>query len=147
MPYRYLDQAVTASFQVSQASQHGDVFVSQGVRMFRRLTIVNVLQEGEISSDLFKFHEAVSQLQLLEDEVLDAHASLAEMGPLWTGHDHALLAMTNDVDYDQDGEIIKSCNHRSTQNKQLHGCRNYFARRRCHSSQKHSRPLALETVP
>lgn len=60
------------------------------------------LNEGEISADLFTFHEAVSQLQLLEEEVLDAHTSLAEMGPLWTGHDHALLAMTNDVDYDQD---------------------------------------------
>jgi uncharacterized paraquat-inducible protein A len=115
--------------------------------MLRRLTIVNVLQEGEISADLFTFHEAVSQLQLLEEEVLDAHTSLAEMGPLWTGHDHALLAMTNDVDYDQDGEITNSCNHCSSQNKQPHGCRNYFVCRRCHSSQKHSRPLALETIP
>jgi hypothetical protein len=79
---------------------------------------VNVLQEGEISADLFTFHEAVSQLQLLEEEVLDAHASLAEMGPLWTGHDHALLAMTNDVDYDQDGEITNRCNQCS-----IHGCR------------------------
>jgi hypothetical protein len=86
---------------------------------------VNVLQEGEISADLFTFHEAVSQLQLLEEEVLDSHASLAEMGPLWTGHDHALLAMTNDVDYDQDGEITISCNHRTTQNEQFHGCRKY----------------------
>jgi hypothetical protein len=87
---------------------------------------VNALQEGEISADLFTFHEAVSQLQLLEEEVLDAHTSLAEMGPLWTGHDHALLAMTNDVDYDQDGEITNSCYYCSTQTEQLHGCRKYF---------------------
>jgi hypothetical protein len=127
------------------------MFVSQAIGMFRRLTVVNVLQEGEISADLFTFHEAVSQLQLLEEEVLDAHTSLTEMGPLWTGHDHALLAMTNDVDYDQDGEITISRNHRSTQNEQLHGCRkycgNYFAHRLCHSCQKCSRPLALEIIP
>jgi hypothetical protein len=66
---------------------------------------VNVLQEGEISADLFTFHEAVSQLQLLEEEVLDSHAGIAEMGPRWAELDHALLAMTNDVDYDQDGKV------------------------------------------
>jgi ABC-type uncharacterized transport system YnjBCD substrate-binding protein len=73
-----------------------------------------VLQEGEISADLFTFHEAVSQLQLLEEEVLDSHTSVAEMGPQWTELDHALLAMTNDVDYDQDGEVPS---HHSTKNK------------------------------
>lgn len=99
------------------------MFASQALSVFKRLTTVDVLQEGEISADLFTFHEAVSQLQLLEEEVLDAHTSLAEMGPMWTGHDHALLAMTNDVDYDQDGEIANSCIHCSTQNKQLQGCR------------------------
>lgn len=64
-----------------------------------------MLQEGEISADLFTFHEAVSQLQLLEEEVLDSHANVVELGPQWTELDHALLAMTNDVDYDQDGEV------------------------------------------
>jgi hypothetical protein len=108
---------------------------------------MSVLQEGEISADLFTFHEAVSQLQLLEEEVLDAHTSLAEMGPLWTGHDHALLAMTNDVDYDQDGEITDSCDLHSTHNKQLHGCRNYFAHRHCHGPRKRNRTLALEAIP
>jgi kinesin family protein 2/24 len=65
-----------------------------------------VLQEGEISADLFTFHEAVSQLQLLEEEVLDTHTSVAEMEPQWSELNHALLAMTNDVDYDQDGEFL-----------------------------------------
>jgi kinesin family protein 2/24 len=76
-----------------------------------------VLQEGEISADLFTFHEAVSQLQLLEEEVLDSHTSLAQMIPQWMELDRALLAMTNDVDYDQDGEICSSCNHHSSKKK------------------------------
>ncbi|PSN54074.1 Kinesin-like protein Klp10A, partial [Blattella germanica] len=62
------------------------------------------LNEGEISADLFTFHEAVSQLQLLEEEVLDNHSSLVEMGSQWVKLDRALFDMTHDVDYDQDGE-------------------------------------------
>jgi kinesin family protein 2/24 len=77
--------------------------------LFRRSTTLTVLQEGEISADLFTFHEAVSQLQLLEEEVLDSHTSIAQMGPQWMELDRALLAMTNDVDYDQDGKISSSC--------------------------------------
>jgi kinesin family protein 2/24 len=57
--------------------------------------------EGEISADQFQFHETVSHLQLLEKELLESHTSAAEMGPQWTELDHALLAMTNYIDYDQ----------------------------------------------
>ena len=78
-----------------------------------------VLQEGEISADLFTFHEAVSQLQLLEEEVLDSHTSLAQMMPQWIELDRALLAMTNDVDYDQDGEICSSCSHHCSRKSSL----------------------------
>jgi hypothetical protein len=56
------------------------------------------LNEGEISADPFKFHGTMSQLQL-QDEVLDCHTSVAEIGAQWTELDHALL---NDVDYDGD---------------------------------------------
>jgi len=76
-----------------------------------------VLQEGEISADLFTFHEAVSQLQLLEEEVLDSHTSVAQAMPQWMELDRALLAMTNDVDYDQDGEICSSCNDHCSKKK------------------------------
>ena len=77
------------------------------------------LQEGEISADLFTFHEAVSQLQLLEDEVLDSHSNLVEVGPHWLELDQALLTMTHDVDYDQDGESNNNQNYSAS--KQLHG--------------------------
>jgi hypothetical protein len=117
--------------------------------MYGRLTAVNVLQEGEISADLFTFHEAVSQLQLMEEEVLDAHISLAEMGPLWTGHDHALLAMTNDVDYDQDGKITNRCNHCNIQKERLHGCRKCCTNISSiisHSSQNHRQAIGFENL-
>lgn len=62
-----------------------------------------MLQEGEISADLYTFHEAVSQLQLQEDEVLDTHKSVLEASQRWHEMDCRLLADTRDVDYDQDG--------------------------------------------
>lgn len=61
------------------------------------------LQEGELSADLYNFHEAVSQLQEQEDEMLDKHKSLLEAGQKWLQKDKHLLAMTKNVDYDQDG--------------------------------------------
>ncbi|XP_046389379.1 kinesin-like protein KIF2A [Ischnura elegans] len=60
------------------------------------------LNEGELSGDLYTFHEAVSQLQLQEEELLDAHKAVTEMGETWLHQYAELLAMTNIVDYDQD---------------------------------------------
>nr|CAD7198144.1 unnamed protein product [Timema douglasi] len=60
--------------------------------------------ESELSVDMLNFHEAVSQLQVLEEEVLDAHKSLMEKNPRWMDTDDQLFAMSLQVDYDQDGE-------------------------------------------
>ncbi|PSN29723.1 Kinesin-like protein Klp10A [Blattella germanica] len=57
---------------------------------------------GEISSSLLTFHKAVSKLQLLEEQVLDNHSNLVEMGLKWVDLDRALFDMTRDIDYDQD---------------------------------------------
>lgn len=110
-----------------------------------------VLQEGEISADLFTFHEAVSQLQLLEEEVLDSHTSLAQMGHQWLELDRALLAMTNDVDYDQDGEICSSSSHHSSQKQQLDGCENIILSvleiKACITFRTIGRMSTLKTIP
>ncbi|XP_071454293.1 kinesin-like protein KIF2A [Hetaerina americana] len=60
------------------------------------------LNEGELSGDLYTFHEAVSQLQLQEEELLDAHKVVTEMSETWLNQYAELLASTNVVDYDQD---------------------------------------------
>ena len=110
-----------------------------------------VLQEGEISADLFTFHEAVSQLQLLEEEVLDSHTSLAQMMPQWMELDRALLAMTNDVDYDQDGEICSICNRHCSQKQQLDGSENVIRSvldvQTCVTFKTIDRTFSLKTVP
>nr|CAD7399684.1 unnamed protein product [Timema cristinae] len=61
-----------------------------------------VQAESELSVDMLNFHEAVSQLQVLEEEVLDAHKSLMEKNPRWMDTDEQLFAMSLQVDYDQD---------------------------------------------
>ncbi|XP_075216281.1 kinesin-like protein 10A isoform X2 [Lycorma delicatula] len=66
------------------------------------LATLRSLNEGELSQDLLTFHEAVSQLQLREEEVLDAHKALLNENRVWQERDIHLLSMTRTVDYDQD---------------------------------------------
>ncbi|GBN23733.1 Kinesin-like protein KIF2A [Araneus ventricosus] len=56
--------------------------------------------EGELSADLYSFHEAISHVQELEEEVLDSHKAVIEASEKWFNRDNILLAMSNDVDYD-----------------------------------------------
>ena len=40
----------------------------------------------------------------MEEEVLDMHKAAIELSPRWQQLDMSLLNMTNEVDYDVDGE-------------------------------------------
>ncbi|XP_035216754.1 kinesin-like protein KIF2A [Stegodyphus dumicola] len=58
--------------------------------------------EGELSADLYSFHEAISHVQEMEEEVLDSHKAVIEASEKWFRRDNVLLSMSNDVDYDVD---------------------------------------------
>ncbi|CAG0915430.1 unnamed protein product [Notodromas monacha] len=60
------------------------------------------LNEQELSDDLFHHQSAITHLQTIEDEVLDAHRSAVEENDRWTAVDKSLLKMTDEVDYDVD---------------------------------------------
>merc|ERR1719369_1800813 len=60
------------------------------------------LNDGECSADWYHFQESVAQLQILEEEVVEAHTNLVVSMENWLQQDVGLLAMTNEVDYDQD---------------------------------------------
>jgi len=60
------------------------------------------LNDGECSVDWYNFQESVAQLQLLEEEVVESHRNLLGSLENWIQSDASLLAMTNQVDYDQD---------------------------------------------
>ena len=50
------------------------------------------------------FQEAITHLQQLEEELIEGHRSTIVRMQQWTKDDLALLNMTNEVDYDQDGK-------------------------------------------
>ena len=52
---------------------------------------------------MYTFHEAVSHLQEMEEDVLDSHKMMLDQLPKWHQSCATLLAMTNEVDYDVDG--------------------------------------------
>jgi len=60
------------------------------------------LNDGECSADWYNFQESVAHLQLLEEEVVENHKNLVDNMERWLEQDASLLAMTNEVDYDQD---------------------------------------------
>ena len=52
--------------------------------------------------------------QLLEEEVVETHKNLLDNMEHWLQQDASLLAMTNEVDYDQDGEQNITENYENT---------------------------------
>jgi len=60
------------------------------------------LNDGECSADWYNFQESVAHLQQLEEEVVENHRFLLDNMEEWLQQDVSLLAMTNEVDYDQD---------------------------------------------
>ena len=72
------------------------------------------MNDGECSADWYQFQESVAHLQLLEEEVVESHKNLLDSMEHWIQQDASLLAMTNEVDYDQDGKFI--LDNQTTQN-------------------------------
>ena len=55
---------------------------------------------------MYTFHEAVSALQLLEEEVLDTHKLVMDDSAKFLKAAHSLFNITDEVDYDQEGEPL-----------------------------------------
>lgn len=65
--------------------------------------------------ELYNQHAAISELQQVEDETIDQLKLLAEFNSKFGPELMELYKMTNNPEYDQDGELIvihekKSCN-------------------------------------
>lgn len=71
------------------------------------LAALRSLNEHEISNDLYNFHEAVSQLNTLEEEMLDQFKTWRDNCLRWEAEETQLLASTCDVDYDLDAFASK----------------------------------------
>jgi len=82
------------------------------------------LNDGECSADWYNFQESVAHLQLLEEEVVESHRNLLDSMETWIQRDAALLAMTNEVDYDQDAYAQQLEDMISEKQELLEGLRN-----------------------
>uniref|UniRef100_A0A672HMB9 Kinesin-like protein n=1 Tax=Salarias fasciatus TaxID=181472 RepID=A0A672HMB9_SALFA len=56
--------------------------------------------EEEVSPQLFTFHEAVSQLVEMEEQVLEDHKAVFQESIRWLEDERVLIQMTEEVDYD-----------------------------------------------
>ncbi|KTF85274.1 hypothetical protein cypCar_00028981 [Cyprinus carpio] len=56
--------------------------------------------EEEVSPQLFTFHEVVSQLVEMEEQVLEDHRAVFQESIRWLEDEKVLLEMTEEVDYD-----------------------------------------------
>ncbi|XP_057337976.1 kinesin-like protein Klp10A isoform X3 [Microplitis mediator] len=68
----------------------------------RDLAQLRSMNEGELSEDLYNFHEAVSALQLMEEEVLDTHKAVIDNSNKFLNDAHEVFSATHEVDYDQE---------------------------------------------
>ena len=62
------------------------------------------LNDGECDEEWYSFQEKVAHLQELEEDLVESHKNLYDNMDHWMEQDAGLLAITNEVDYDQDGE-------------------------------------------
>ncbi|XP_041447240.1 kinesin-like protein KIF2A isoform X3 [Xenopus laevis] len=58
--------------------------------------------EEEVSPQLFTFHEAVSQMVEMEEQVVEDHRAVFQESIRWLEDEKVLLEMTEEVDYDAD---------------------------------------------
>ncbi|CAH0592772.1 unnamed protein product [Chrysodeixis includens] len=61
------------------------------------------LNEGDMSAEMYTFHEAIDEMQRAEEEVLDNHKAISDYLQHALQRCNQLLGITRDVDYDQDG--------------------------------------------
>ncbi|XP_076876875.1 kinesin-like protein KIF2A isoform X2 [Brachyhypopomus gauderio] len=66
------------------------------------LKILCEQNEEEVSPQLFTFHEAVSQLVEMEEQVLEDHRAVFQESIRWLEDEKVLIEMTEEVDYDVD---------------------------------------------
>ncbi|XP_047984624.1 kinesin-like protein Klp10A isoform X3 [Leguminivora glycinivorella] len=88
-------RAESPAADVEMEPEHDDL------AQLRSLNMV-MIQEGDMSAEMYTFHEAISELQRAEDEVLDNHKAISDYMQHAQQRCLQLLQLTRAVDYDQD---------------------------------------------
>uniref|UniRef100_A0A6Q2XNW1 Kinesin-like protein n=1 Tax=Esox lucius TaxID=8010 RepID=A0A6Q2XNW1_ESOLU len=100
---RYLLTGLSLPFlDKSQISFHLNQWSTTRSGLINTEKFKQQLLEEEVSPQLFTFHEAVSQLVEMEEQVLEDHRAVFQESIRWLEDEKVLLEMTEEVDYDVD---------------------------------------------
>ncbi|XP_052750244.1 kinesin-like protein Klp10A isoform X2 [Galleria mellonella] len=86
----------------AEAADVADVDMEPAPRHRDHLAQLRSLNEGDMSAEMYTFHEAIDELQRAEEEVLDNHKAISDYLQHALQRCNQLLCITRDVDYDQD---------------------------------------------
>ncbi|KAF9816689.1 hypothetical protein SFRURICE_018569 [Spodoptera frugiperda] len=98
---RYADR-VKELGSADPARRHDDADVDMDQPPAHDLAQLRSLNEGDMSAEMYTFHEAIDEMQRAEEEVLDNHKAISDYLQHALQRCNQLLAITRDVDYDQD---------------------------------------------
>ncbi|CAH0695544.1 unnamed protein product [Spodoptera exigua] len=98
---RYADR-VKELGSADPARRQDDADVDMDQPPAHDLAQLRSLNEGDMSAEMYTFHEAIDEMQRAEEEVLDNHKAISDYLQHALQRCNQLLAITRDVDYDQD---------------------------------------------
>lgn len=100
---RYADRVKELGAQGPELKSDGNEDENDAMSPEDDLALLHNSNSAEISQDMHTFHEAISHLQDMEDEISDIHKNLVEHDNIvWQSRYKDLLGMTEQVDYDVD---------------------------------------------
>ncbi|KAM3967855.1 kinesin-like protein Klp10A [Aphomia sociella] len=86
----------------AETPPEADVDMEPAPRAGDHLAQLRDLNEGDMSAEMYTFHEAIDEMQRAEEEVLDNHKAISDYLQHALQRCNQLLCITRDVDYDQD---------------------------------------------
>ncbi|XP_076020179.1 kinesin-like protein KIF2A [Genypterus blacodes] len=104
---RYANRMKVLSVDPNTAMKHGraghlDQWSMGGSPLTDDLKLLCEQNEGEVPPQLYNFHEVVSELVEMEEQVLENHKAVFQESIRWLEEEKVLLEMTDEVDYNVD---------------------------------------------
>jgi len=97
-----VEQDVDVDFDQAEDEVEEDEDEAEGSLEQSGLAQLQTLAGEECNEDWIQYQESLAAMQVLEEEVVEAHRNMVDGLEVWRQQDATLLDMTNTVDYDQE---------------------------------------------
>jgi len=87
--------------QVDEEDEEEELEADESLEQSGLAQLQNLAGE-ECNEDWVQYQESLAVMQVLEEEVVEAHRNMLDGLEVWRQQDATLIAMTNEVDYDQE---------------------------------------------